>query len=46
MWPLMPIMYLKAWDDTDSTIGLSANSAILLPSDGQVGYVEPASSGV
>lgn len=39
-----PIMYLKAWDDTDSTIGLSANSAILLPSDGEVGYAEPASS--
>jgi len=40
----MPIMYLKAWDDSDSEIGLSANSAILLPSDGEVGYAEPASS--
>ena len=39
-----PVMYLKAWDDTDNTIGLSSNSAILLPSDGEVGYAEPASS--
>ena len=40
----MPIMYLKSFDDSDSEIGLSVNSAILLPSDGEVGYAEPASS--
>ena len=37
-------MYLKSFDDSDSEIGLSVNSAILLPSDGEVGYAEPASS--
>ena len=42
----MPIMYLKSFSDNgDDEIGLSANSAILLPPDGEVGYCEPASSG-
>lgn len=42
----MPIMYLKSFSDNgDDEIGLSANSAILLPPDGEVGYAEPASSG-
>ena len=40
----MPIMYLKGYDDNDDTIGLSANSAIVLPPEGDVGYAEPASS--
>ena len=41
----MPIMYLKSFSDNgDDEIGLSANSAILLPPDGEVGYCEPASS--
>ena len=37
----LPIMYLKAFDDSDNEIGLSANSAILLPAEGEVGYAEP-----
>ena len=41
----LPIMYLKAFDDTDSEIGLSANSAILLPAEGEVGYAEPVGKG-
>nr|BAR36044.1 phage portal protein [uncultured Mediterranean phage uvMED] len=41
----LPVMYLKGFDDNgDDAIGLSANSAILLPTDGDVGYAEPASS--
>ena len=40
----MPVMYLKGWDDADNEIGLSANSAIVLPIEGDVGYAEPASS--
>ena len=40
----LPVMYLKAYEDTDSEIALSANSAILLPENGEVGYAEPASS--
>ena len=40
----MPILTLKAFDDTDGTVGLSANNAILLPPDGDASYVEPASS--
>ena len=30
----MPILVMKGFDDNDDTIGLSANSAILLPTDG------------
>ena len=45
MWLLLPIMYLKAFDDTDNEIGLSANSAILLPAEGEVGYAEPVGKG-
>ena len=40
----LPVMYLKGWDDSDNSIALSANTAILLPTDGEVGYAEPASS--
>ena len=40
----MPILVLKAWDDADSEIALSANSAILMGADGDASYVEPASS--
>jgi hypothetical protein len=40
----LPILTISGWDDTDSTIGLSANSAIVLPPDGSAQYVEPASS--
>jgi hypothetical protein len=40
-----PIMYLKGFSDNgDDEIGLSANTAILLPPEGDVGYCEPASS--
>ena len=41
----LPIMYLKAFDDTDNEIALSANSAILLPAEGEVGYAEPVGQG-
>ena len=40
----LPVMYLKGYEDTDNEIALSANSAILLPETGDVGYAEPASS--
>nr|BAR34277.1 phage portal protein [uncultured Mediterranean phage uvMED] len=42
----LPILLLKGFDDSDidGTIGLSANSAILLPCDGDGKFVEPASS--
>jgi hypothetical protein len=42
----LPILLLKGFDDsdTDGTIGLSANSAILLPTDGDGKFIEPASS--
>jgi hypothetical protein len=40
----MPILTLKAFDDNESTVGLSANNAIMLPPDGDASYVEPASS--
>ena len=40
----LPVMYLKAYEDTSNEIALSANSAILLPENGEVGYAEPASS--
>ena len=39
-----PVMYMKAYEDTDNEIGLSVNSAILLPENGEVGCAEPASS--
>ena len=38
----MPILVLKAWDDSDDKVGLSANSAIVLPPEGDAQYVEPA----
>lgn len=40
----MPILVLKGFDDSDSEIALSSNSAILLPTDGAAEMVEPASS--
>ena len=40
----LPILVLKGYDDGGSEIGLSANSAILLPPEGDANYVEPASS--
>jgi len=40
----LPILVLKGFDDNDSEIGLSANSAILMGVDGAAEYVEPASS--
>lgn len=39
-----PILVLKSFEDNDDEIGLSANSAILMGSDGDAFYVEPASS--
>ena len=41
----LPILVLQGFDDTDSEIGLSANSAILLPETGQASYVEPVGQG-
>ena len=40
----MPILVLAGYDDAGTEIGLSANSAILLPPEGSASYVEPASS--
>ena len=40
----LPILVLKGFDDADSEIGLSANSAILMGPDSAAEYVEPASS--
>jgi len=40
----LPVMYLKGYEDSGDEIALSANSAILLPETGDVGYCEPASS--
>ena len=40
----MPILVMQGFQDEDSEIGLSANTAILLPPDGNAFYVEPASS--
>ena len=40
----LPILTLKGFDDGGNEIGLSANSAILLPVEGDASYVEPASS--
>lgn len=40
-----PVLVLKGWSDTENTIGLSVNKAILLPPDNSDAfYVEPASS--
>ena len=39
----MPILVLKGWDDSDSTIALSANSALVMSPEGDAKYVEPAS---
>ena len=41
----LPILVLQGFDDTDSEIGLSANSAILLPPEGSASYVEPVGQG-
>ena len=40
----LPILVLKAFEDSDSEIGLSANSALLMGGEGDAFYVEPASS--
>ena len=40
----LPVMYLKGYEDNGDEIAPSANSAILLPETGDVGYAEPASS--
>ena len=40
----LPILVLKSFEDNDSEIGLSANSAILMGSEGDAFYVEPAAS--
>ncbi len=40
----MPILVLAGYDEAGTEIGLSANSAILLPPEGSASYVEPASS--
>ena len=40
-----PVLVLKGWTDSQNTIGLSVNKAILLPPDNSDAfYVEPASS--
>ena len=39
----MPILVLKGWDDADNEIALSANSALVMGTDGDASYVEPAS---
>ena len=39
----MPILVLKGWDDTESEIALSANSALVMGPDSDAHYVEPAS---
>jgi len=41
----LPILVLKGFDDTDNEIGLSANSAILMSTDGSAEYVEPVGQG-
>jgi len=40
----LPILVLRGYDDSDNEIGLSANSAILMSTDSDASYVEPASS--
>lgn len=39
----MPILVLAGWDDTESEIALSANSALVMSPDSKAYYVEPAS---
>ena len=41
----LPVLVLQGFDDTESEIGLSANSAILLPPEGSASYVEPVGQG-
>ena len=41
----LPVLVLQGFDDTDNEIGLSANSAILLPPEGSASYVEPVGQG-
>ena len=41
----LPVLVLQGFDDTDNVIGLSANSAILLPPEGKASYVEPVGQG-
>ena len=40
----LPILCLEGFDDNEDTIGLSANTAILMPQGSRAYYVEPASS--
>ena len=40
----LPLLTLQGFDDVDEPLALSANSAILLPVEGDAKYVEPASS--
>lgn len=37
----LPVLVLKGFDDQSGKIGLSANTAILLPPEGDASYVEP-----
>ena len=39
----MPILVLKAWEDNDDEIALSANSALVMGPDSDAFYIEPAS---
>ena len=39
-----PLLVLKGWDDQTDPVGLSVNNALVLPPEGDVKYVEPASS--
>ena len=41
----LPVLVLKGFDDQDNVIGLSANSAILMPPEGDASYVEPVGQG-
>ena len=39
-----PVLYLKGFDpDNDTSLGLSVNTAVLLPPDGDIGIVSPPS---
>ena len=40
----LPLLTLQGFDDQDEPLALSANSAILLPVEGDAKYIEPASS--
>jgi len=40
----LPILVLQGFDEQGGDIGLSANSALMLPPEGGASYVEPASS--